>query len=582
MSESARSRTAQAELKLLSRELGQVIETLRAHREHLRQYGMSLPPGTLNGLKSTQDDLDNLSERMSANAIELEQLRALADTTALINSSLDIDQVLNEVMDTVIQLTGAERGYIMLRNETTGSMEYRIARNLDRETIDESGFIVSRTIVQSVAESGEPVVTTNASSDPRFSSQQSVMIHALRSILCVPLIARDRMIGVAYADNRIKDALFGEKELSLLVAFANQAAIAIENASLFNHMQLALTEITEIKELMDNVFASITSGVITTDINEIITSYNEAAERILEALQLDVMGIPIGSALPMIYTHVRDLIDVVTTKGCHETLELDFTLPERGEVNLNLKLTPLKNEDVTEGVAIVVDDLTEIKRRDATLDVVRRYLPPGMVDNIASLDELGLGGKRRLITSMFVETRPFFAFPPDLTPQEVMEMLNLYLTVGADAIHIQNGVIDKFMGNEIMGLFNTQLNPSEDHAWWAIQSALKMHDEYMELAVRIGEKPVPFYRMGIHTGIATMGNVGSRSRRNFTAIGDSVNLAKRLQENARPGQIIISEDTYQHCQEFLKRDNSIKIQPLSPVQVKGRSQATRIYEVKRA
>jgi adenylate cyclase len=582
MSGAAEDRTVQENLRHLKLTCGDVIDTLRAQRDLLRQRGMGLPPGTLSGLKDIMDDLDKVANLLASDSIELENLRALAETTALVNSSLDVNQVLREVMDTVIALTGAERGYIVLRDELTGEMAFRIARNLDRETIDEGSFIVSRTIVGEVARTGQPVLTTDALSDPNYSAQESVVVHALRSILCVPLVVRDEVTGVVYVDNRIRNALFGEKQRALLVDFANQAATAIENARLFERMQSALSEVSEMKELMDNVFASIASGVITTDIHDTVTTYNTAAERILNVPYQHVLGHYFSETLPDIYSYVQDLIDAVCERGSQEIIEIEPVIPERGEVNLNLKLTPLKNQDETEGVAIVVDDLTEIKRRDATLNVVRRYLPPAMVDNIQSLDGLGLGGERRVVTVMFVETRPFHAFPPHLRPPELMELLNLYLTVGAEAIHNQSGVIDKFMGNEIMGLFNTQLNPSDTHAWWAVQAALKMADEYSTLSEKLGEGPDPYYRIGIHTGVAALGNVGSPTRREFTAIGDTVNLAKRLQENAAPSQIILSEETYQQCAEQINDPaNRILVLERATIQVKGIRQAVKIFEIQR-
>jgi PAS domain S-box-containing protein len=383
------NKTVQEDLRRLKRTCEEVIDSLRAHRDLLKQRGMSLPPGTLNGLKDILQDMDKVSDLLATDATELEHLRALADTTALVNSSLDVNLVLNEVIDTVIELTGAERGYIVLRNEETGQMEFRIARNLDRETIDEGSFIVSRTIVGEVAQTGRPVMTTDALSDPNYSAQESVVVHALRSILCVPMILRDEVTGVAYVDNQVKNALFGEKQLALLSDFANQAAIAIENARLFERVQVALAEVTEMKELMDNVFASIASGVIATDVQNIITTYNTAAERILNVSYQDVLGQPISDMLPIVYALVHELISAICEHGSQqEMVEADPVIPGRGEVNLNLKLSPLKNQDETEGVAIVVDDLTEIKRRDATLNVVRRYLPPAMLDHIQSLDGL--------------------------------------------------------------------------------------------------------------------------------------------------------------------------------------------------
>jgi adenylate cyclase len=574
--------TVAGEIRNLARMVEEVIDALRAQRELLRQRGMSLPPGTLSGLKDVYDSLQILADQLTSDATELEQLRALAETTALINSSLDVNQVLNGVMDTVIALTRAERGYIVLRDEKTGQMEFRIARNFDRETIDERELIVSRSIVEEVAQTGRDVHTTDALSDPNYSGRESVVFHGLRSILCVPLVVRDEVTGVVYVDNRIKSA-FGEKQHQLLVDFANQAATAIENARLFGRVQTALAEITEMKELMDNVFASIASGVITTDVSDVVTAYNNAAEHILDVPANSVLGQALGTALPLIHTQIYDLFDDIYQHSEQMMLKLDPILPGRGPVNLDLKLSPLKNQEAIEGVAIVVDDLTEIRRRDAKLNVIRRYLPPALVDNIQSLDELGLGGERRVITVVFVETRPFHSFPPDLRPQELMELLNLYLTVGAEAIHNQTGVIDKFMGNEIMGLFNTQLNPTEDHAWWAVQAALHMADDYIALARQIGEDPVPYYRIGIHTGVATMGNVGSASRREFTAIGHTVNLTKRLQENAMPGQIIISDETCRQCYAQLTDPaNSILVLERPSIQMKGIRQMAQIFEVQRA
>ncbi|RPJ02871.1 MAG: GAF domain-containing protein, partial [Chloroflexi bacterium] len=248
--------TVQEELLRMRRTCEEVIDSLRAQRDLLKQRGMGLPPGALNGLKDVLQDLEKVSGSLASDTTEIEHLRALAETTALVNSSLEVNQVLNEVIDTVIKLTHAERGYIVLRDERTGQMEFRIARNLDRETIDEGSFIVSRTIVGEVAQTGQPVMTTDALSDPNYSLSESIVVHALRSILCVPLMLRGQVTGVVYVDNRVRNALFGEKQLGLLIDFANQAAIAIENARLFERAQAALAEITEMKELMDNVFAS--------------------------------------------------------------------------------------------------------------------------------------------------------------------------------------------------------------------------------------------------------------------------------------------------------------------------------------
>src|SRR5690606_3089550 len=234
-------------LRQLTQHIAEVIEELREFQTTLRQKGMNLPPHTLEILRLAQMRLDGHSNGITSGQIELRQLRALAGTTALINSTLDTDSVLNQVMDTVIQLTGAERGFLLLKNESTGEMEFRIARGLDREQLGREDFTVSRTIINEVISSGKPVRTDNAINDPRYEGHDSIVGHQFRSILSVPLTVRGEIIGVVYCDNRILVGLFREHEMNLLRAFADQAAVAIQNARLFDAARARLAEITEMR-----------------------------------------------------------------------------------------------------------------------------------------------------------------------------------------------------------------------------------------------------------------------------------------------------------------------------------------------
>lgn len=128
------------------------------------------------------------------------------------------------------------------------------------------------------------------------------------------------------------------------------------------------------------------------------------------------------------------------------------------------------------------------------------------------------------------------------------------------------------MGTEIMALFNTQLNPQPDHAARAVEAALRIRDH---LAAQDGG--AGHFRIGIHSGEATLGNVGSFARRDFTAIGDAINLAKRLEENATAGQIIISADTHARIDA-----DGLRFEVRGPLQVKGRTSAAPVYEAFRA
>ena len=194
------------------------------------------------------------------------------------------------------------------------------------------------------------------------------MAHGPRSIICIPLIHKGLVTGVLYADNRQEADLFGEREAALLVAFANQAAIAIENARLFARARRALAEITELKQLLDNVLASIASGVITTYRHNQIVIFNRAAEQILGVPADRALGQSVETVLPDLVTGFKRVAQTVQLENRQQAFEIEPVLPGRGAVTLSLKLTPLKDtHGLTVGMAIVVDDLTEIKRRDATL-----------------------------------------------------------------------------------------------------------------------------------------------------------------------------------------------------------------------
>jgi PAS domain S-box-containing protein len=334
---------------------------------------------------------------------------------------------------------------------------------------------------------------------------------------------------------------------------------------------------------MENVFASIESGVIASSAEDRVTTFNRAAAQILATTPENALNQPMRNLLPKI-TDFDQQIRSVREHNQPSVFEAQTMIPERGSAVLNLKLSPLKNAaKETQGVAVVLDDLTEQREREESLELMTRYLPPGMVDNIQQIAGLALGGERREVTCMFVYATPYAVVGENARPQQMMEQLNIYLEVATNAIHSAQGIIDKYMGNEIMVLFNTQLNPDANHARCAVMAALDLRDAFVSLYEEIGVVPDPhLYHIGIHTGVATLGNVGSLNRRSFTAIGDSINLSKRLEENATDGQIIVSEDTLHHILRNNPAQSEIRFEERPSLQVKGRTQQTRVYEVFRA
>jgi len=232
----------------LDQQIIQLSQLTNHIRKALRSGNISLPPGTLNSLSRLEDSLTRLSRRVAQQEVERSNLLALADIGQVVNSSLELNEVLRIVMDTIVRLTGAERGFLMLRDEN-GELTIRIARNWEQESVNPSEYAISRTIVNRVATQGKPVLTTNAQEDPRFGSQESIVAYNLRSILCVPLKVKDELTGVIYADNRMRTGTFTDAERDLLSAFANQAAVAIENARLYEEAQRRAEQMAALRQM---------------------------------------------------------------------------------------------------------------------------------------------------------------------------------------------------------------------------------------------------------------------------------------------------------------------------------------------
>lgn len=571
-----------SEIERLRVYVTEVSAALHSQQEILRKRGMSLPPGTLTSLEQVNHDLKALEKQLLGEGTELGQLRALTETSALINSSLDLDTVLNRAMDEMLRLTGAERGYIILR-DAEGGLDFRITRDLENPA--DTTFQGSQTILGEVLETGRPLRTDNAYKDPRMQGNVSVANMTLRSVVCVPLAYKGSLIGAVYVDNRMRTGVFTTREENLLVAFANQVSIAIENARLFAHAQALLAETAEIQGLMANVFDSIGSGVITTNAQDVITTFNPAAADILARPETTAIAQPLSSVLPKIAADLGGHLKAVRERNASQIIETELDVPERGRVALSLKLSPLKDaHQQIQGAAIVLDDVTEQRERDEKLTILRRYLPPALVENIHQIAGLALGGERRDVTCMFADVRPLSTFPRDLRPRQVMELLNEYLTVATDCVHATSGVIDKYVGTEVMALFNSQLNPMNDHAVRAVETALQMRQAFLAFYARHGIQPNPhFYRIGINSGVATLGNVGSLNRRDFTALGDTINLSHRLLENAQPGQIIVSEEVCAAIQAVGgKLPDGVYFEIREPIKAKGRQQATSVYEVNKS
>jgi Nif-specific regulatory protein len=177
-------------------------------------------------------ELEKMSHKVS-------KLEMLADISRALNSTLNLGEVLEKIIDSTIQLADADRGFLMLKDDR-GVLEFKIGRDRDKQPLDKDEFTVSSSIVNDAAERAEPLFVSDIPEDSRFKDQKSVIDLKLKRALCVPLTLGTKVIGVIYADSDRLSAAFARDDISIISAFATQAAIAVENAKL--HGKLALSQ----------------------------------------------------------------------------------------------------------------------------------------------------------------------------------------------------------------------------------------------------------------------------------------------------------------------------------------------------
>ena len=222
--------------------------------------------------------------------------------------------------------------------------------------------------------------------------------------------------------------------------------------------------------------------------------------------------------------------------------------------------------------SILIKMLFVKRERERTLQVFFQYISPTLARELLERpDLLKLGGERRMVTVLFCDIRGFTPLCESIQPEEVMDLLNEIFQGMSDIIFENGGIIDKFVGDQIMALFGVP-EEHEDDPERAIRAAIKMRNMLRKKSWREREHKVDV-GIGVSTGYAVIGNVGSDKHKDFTAIGDSINIAARLQAKAGAGEVLITENTYHYV------ENVIAVEELGEVHVKGRKDTIRVFRV---
>ena len=226
------------------------------------------------------------------------------------------------------------------------------------------------------------------------------------------------------------------------------------------------------------------------------------------------------------------------------------------------------NRDLKEKVDEQVKELTRY-------DELRRYLSPKLTEKILSSgDALGTQPQRKMMTVLFSDIRGFSTLTDNLEPEEIFHLLNRYLSEMIKLIHQYDGTLNKIIGDGLMVFFGDPI-PMEDHAERAVLMAVDMQrrvvelkDEWLQYGYAMG------IGIGINTGYMTVGNIGSDMHRDYTVIGNQVNVSARLESLAKPGQILISQRVYSRVREL------VQVEKIGEIHVKGIHSPVVTYNVK--
>lgn len=202
--------------------------------------------------------------------------------------------------------------------------------------------------------------------------------------------------------------------------------------------------------------------------------------------------------------------------------------------------------------------------------LLHQYLSPDVASTLIQDPELAaLGGREIEVTVLFADLRGYTSFSERRAPSEVVAMLNAAFGVAVPAILAEGGTVVQFMGDAVMAIFNAP-NPQPDHAMRAARAALDMQRAVRSLP---GSGTRPRFRVGLNSGLALVGNIGAAQMRNYSAIGDTTNLAARLQTWAPEGSVVMGAGTYQLVREH------VIVRPMGSPELKGKSVAVEVYEL---
>jgi adenylate cyclase len=434
------------EAKPLSEEAGTIIRSVGELSRLLSSDATAGGPQTAADRKLAAPDVQEIEK---SNRI-LKVLTKVAETLIAVRP---VEEVLQQVMEIVFEHVPADRGFLMLHEEGTGTLIPMVVKHRNADSGDSAKISISKTIADRVVKDRVSILTSDALVDPRFGAGDSIRFHGIRSAMCAPLWNKEQVIGIIHVDSPMLTNCFALNDLDLLTALANYAAVAVERARL----------------------------------NQKIIAEEKKRERLGRFLSPQV---------------TNRILATAESRG-HE-----LGIPETKEVSV-----------------------------------------------------------------LFADIVGFTSMSEKMSPAAVSLILNDYLSRMTDVIFKHEGTLDKYIGDAIMAVFGAPLD-MPDHAVRSIRAALEMRERLEEFNSERKEGPTLRIRIGINSGKAVAGEIGSINKKEYTVLGDTVNTASRLESSvAQPMMIVVGENTFNAAKD------EFECRSLGRVTLKGKKNVVEAFEV---
>lgn len=483
-----------------------------------------------------------------------------------LTGELNLDLLLERIMRAATELLNAERGTLFVHDPKRKELWSHFAEGLSFREIrmpDDKG------IAGLVFQSGEPLNTNDPYSHPLFNPEVDKQTgFATTSILCMPIVNKTgTSIGVTQILNKRGGGFFTSKDEVRLRAFTAQIAVSLENAQLFE-------DVLNMKNYNESILRSTSNGMITLSKERMVVTANEKAVEILQLPASDVLGKSAAELFGAANSWILDSVTRVEQTGASNiSVDAGIKLAGGGDVSVNMTAVPLidaNKEDI--GSMLIIEDISEEKRVKSTM---ARYMSKEIVDQLLEAGEDQLGGKDQNLTILFSDVRSFTSMSEAMGPRETVSMLNEYFAVMVDVIFNNGGILDKYIGDAIMALFGAPFNTAHDadNALTVANQMMTALDALNTNRLISGKVPLDI-GIGLSTGHVVVGNIGSPKRMEYTVIGDSVNLAARLESATKyyGSKVLVSETTVRELtREFPLRQIDL-------IRVKGKDKPVWVYE----